>query len=102
MHKKLLLTFATLSLLTACSTMRPVAGLEAGKMVRYGCEGHDFSARIEDDFTSARVRTPEGSVNLPRVEGDMFKGDGWTLAAGSNVQLTHKDKVVSKNCKKET
>lgn len=98
---KTTLLCASAALLAGCATMGPVGGLEPGKLVRYDCEGHDFSARIEDDFASARVRTHEGSVNLSRGEGDEFKGEGWTLKTQGGLQLIHKDKVVAKNCKKE-
>ena len=85
-----------------CASLGPVAGLETGKLVRYDCEGHDFSARIADDYASVRVRTHEGSVNLDRAgESDEFNGEGWTLKTQGGLQLLHKDKVVAKTCKKE-
>ncbi len=83
------------------STNLSVGGLETEKLVRYDCEGKDFSARAAEDFSSVRVRTPEGSVNLDRAEGNEFKGDGWTLKTAGGLVLLHKDKVVAQNCKKE-
>jgi hypothetical protein len=83
------------------STGASIGGLETDKLVRYDCEGKDFSARAAEDFSSVRVRTPEGSVNLDRTEGNEFKGDGWTLKTAGGLVLMHKDKVVAQNCKKE-
>ena len=87
--------------IVGCASLGTVGGLETGKLVRYDCEGHDFSARIADDFNSVRVRTHEGSVNLDRADGEEFKGGGWVLKTQGGLQLLHKDKVVAKNCKKE-
>ena len=84
-----------------CASHGTVSGLESGKQVRYDCEGHDFSARIADDFNSVRVRTHEGSVNLDRTDGEEFKGEGWVLKTQGGLQLIHKEKVVAKSCKKE-
>ena len=96
------LAIATAAFVAGCASLGAVGGLETGKLVRYDCEGHDFSARIADDYTSVRVRTHEGSVNLDRTaEGDEFKGEGWTLKTQGGLQLAHKDKVVAKSCKKE-
>lgn len=85
----------------SCATLGPVGNLESGKLVRYDCDGHDFSARIADDYTSVRLRTHEGSINLDRVEGDEFKGDGWVLKTQGGLQLIHKEKIVASSCKKE-
>lgn len=96
-------TFVTITAMaiTGCASIGPVGGLEAGKLVRYDCDGHDFSARIADDYTSVRLRTPEGSMNLDRAESDEFKGEGWVLKTQGGLQLLHKEKVVAKSCKKE-
>ncbi len=101
--KKAYLGFTAIAALTivGCASLGPVGGLESDKLVRYDCEGHDFSARIADDSKSVRVRTHEGSVNLDRGEGDEFKGEGWVLKTQGGLQLLHKEKVVARNCKKE-
>jgi hypothetical protein len=95
------LTTAAIVALAGCASLGPVGGLETGRMVRYDCEGRDFSARLADDFTSVRLRTHEGSVNLDRAGDDEFKADDWVLKTQPVVQLRHKDKVVAANCKKE-
>ena len=97
------ISIAVISAVTivGCATVGAVGGLETGKLVRYDCEGHDFSARIADDFGSVRLRTHEGSVNLDRADGEEFKGEGWVLKTQGGLQLLHKDKVVAKSCKKE-
>ena len=95
-----LLMIASVSI-TGCASLASVSGLESGRLVRYDCEGQDFSARIADDFTSVRLRTQEGSVNLDRAEGDEFKGAGWVLKTQGGLQLLHKEKVVATSCKKE-
>ena len=87
--------------IAGCATTGSVGGLETSKLVRYDCEGHDFSARLADDFASVRLRTHEGSVNLDRAESGEFKGEGWVLKTEGGLQLMHKDKVVAKNCKRE-
>ena len=93
---------ATAMITGGCATTNvAVGGLETEKLVRYNCEGKDFSARAAEDYLSVRVRTPEGSVNLDRAEGNEFKGEGWTLKTTNGLALVHKDKVVSHNCKKE-
>ncbi len=93
---------AILTLASGCATMSPaVGGLDTDKLARYECEGKGFSARAAEDFSSVRVRTHEGSVNLDRAEGGEFKGDGWTLKTAGGLTLVHKDKVVAQNCKKE-
>lgn len=93
---------AILTLAGGCATTNPaVGGLETEKLVRYDCEGKDISVRAADDFSSVRVRTHEGSVNLDRAESGEFKGDGWTLKTAGGLSLMHKDKVVASNCKKE-
>lgn len=101
--KKAHISLATITAMTlaGCASLGPVGGLESGKLVRYDCEGKDFSARIADDFASVRVRTHEGSVNLDRAEGDEFKGEGWQLKTQGGLQLVHKEKIVAKNCRKE-
>ena len=87
--------------IAGCATVGAVGGLETGKLVRYDCEGQDFSARLADDFSSVRLRTKEGSVNLDRADGEEFKGEGWVLKTQGGLQLLHKDKVVANSCKKE-
>ena len=87
--------------IAGCVSTGPVGGLETSKLVRYDCEGHDFSARLADDFASVRLRTHEGSVNLERADGGEFKGEGWVLKTEGGLQLTHKDKVVAKSCKRQ-
>ena len=86
--------------IAGCASLGPVGDLETGKLVRYDCEGHDFSARLADDFGSVRVRTHEGSVNLDRTESGEFKGEGWVLKTQGGLELLHKEKVVGKSCKK--
>lgn len=93
---------AILTFVGGCATTSPaVGGLDTDKLVRYECEGKGFSVRAADDFSSVRVRTHEGSVNLDRAESGEFKGDGWTLKTAGGLSLMHKDKVVASNCKKE-
>jgi ferric-dicitrate binding protein FerR (iron transport regulator) len=100
---KKILTIAAIALLTVgCAGLAPIAGMETTQQVRYTCEGGDFSARLSEDYTSARLRTKEGSVDLDRREGNEFVGEGWTLKTNGGMQLMHKEKVVAKNCRKDT
>ena len=100
--KTAVIAIAALAALSGCTTIGPVAGLESGSLARYDCEGQGFSARIAEDFTSVRLRTHEGSVNLNRGEDDAFAGDGWKLTTRGGMELAHKDKIVAKNCKKQS
>ncbi len=87
--------------MAGCAGLAPIAGMETSRQVRYTCEGGEFSARLSEDYTGARLRTKEGSVNLDRRDGNEFVGDGWTLKTEGGMQLLHKDKVVAKNCRKD-
>ncbi len=100
--KRSIVVIAAVASLSGCTTIGPVAGLESSSLVRYDCEGQGFSARVAEDFTSVRVRTHEGSVNLNRGEDDAFAGDGWKLTTRGGMELAHKDKIVAKNCKKQS
>lgn len=101
MNKKTMIAFPMVALLAACASVPP-AGLAAGKMVSYDCEGRDFSARIEEDGSSVRVRGPEGSFNLASKGEGKFEGDGWALvtSGADGIALIHNNKVIGKNCKK--
>ncbi len=99
---KQIMTIAALALSTVgCAGLAPIAGLETSRQVRYICEGSDFSARLSEDYSSARLRTKEGSVDLDRREGNEFIGEGWTLKTNGGMQLMHKEKVVANNCRKD-
>jgi hypothetical protein len=39
---------------------------------------------------------------LDRRDGNEFAGEGWTLKTEGGLQLMHKEKVVARNCRKET
>lgn len=88
--------------LSACATA-PIAGLEAGKFVRYDCTGSDFSARMSDDGKTLRLRTKEGSMDLDAAGDGTYKGDGFTFYGSGDrgIALQHKDKWVGERCKKE-
>ena len=103
MKTNLYIALFTTSLIVigGCATTgASIGGLETDQLVRYECDGKGFSVRAAEDFTSARVRTAEGSVNLDRADGGEFKGDGWVHKTQGGLSLLHKDKVVSSNCKK--
>lgn len=100
---KTIFSLATIALAcSACATTDgPIAGIETTSYTTFTCEGKGFSARLEEDRRSMRLRTPEGSVNVVAAGDGMYKGDGWTLASSEGaVTLKHRDKVVAKNCKK--
>ena len=105
MKTNLYIALFTTSLIVigGCATTgASVGGLETDKLVRYDCEGKDFSVRAAEDYASVRVRTPEGSVNLDRADGGEYKADGWVLKTNGGLSLMHKDKVISSNCKRQT
>ena len=90
------------TLIGGCATTgAAVSGLETERLVRYDCEGKDFSVRAAEDYSSVRVRTHEGSVNLDRADNGEFKGDGWVLKTQGGLSLMHKEKIIGSNCKKE-
>ena len=99
---KQILSIAAIAWLTAgCAGLTPIAGMETSRQVRYNCEGADFSARMSEDYASARIRTKEGSVDLDRRDGNEFAGEGWTLRTEGGMQLMHKEKIVARNCRTE-
>jgi hypothetical protein len=99
--KQIITIAASAAFAAGCAGLAPIAGMETSRQVRYSCEGVEFSARLSDDFSSARLRTKEGSVDLDRREGNEFAGEGWILKTEGGMQLMHKEKVVAKNCRKD-
>lgn len=59
---------------------------------------------MEEGNQAVRLRTHEGSVTATHADDGSFKGDGWTFyPTGANgIALAHKDKIVAKNCRKES
>jgi hypothetical protein len=94
---------ATTLVVSACATA-PIAGLEAGKFVRYDCAGSDFSARMSDDGKDLRLRTKEGSVELTASADGTYRGDGFIFYGSSDrgIALRHNDKWLGERCKKES
>lgn len=95
--------FVSAVVLAGCATPSPVpAGMQAGKFVKFDCEGDDFQARFNPDGNTVRVRTRHGSAELAAAGDGIYQADGFkvTFKGANAISIEHSGKVVGRNCKR--
>jgi hypothetical protein len=91
------------AVLAGCASLAPPpAGMEAGKFVRFDCDGQDFQARFNPEGNTVRVRTQHGAAELTAGADGVFQGEGFKLMTQgpTGVTIEHAGKVVGKACKR--